>query len=61
MNNLSYELWSLAESIKATQQAINAIKSALGVNEPTVSDNSTPQLPEIKRNEAPRRDAWIKA
>ena len=52
---------SLPESIKATQQAINAIKSALGVNEATVSENSTPQLPEIKRNEAPRRDAWIKA
>lgn len=52
---------NLAESIKVTQQAVSTIKSALGVNEAGASENSTPQLPEIKRKEAPRRDAWIKA
>ena len=52
---------NLAESIKVTQQAVTTIKSALGVNEARAPENSTPQLPEIKRKEAPRRDAWIKA
>ena len=44
------------QSHSASRQTI---KSALGVNAATVSENSTPQLPEIKRKEAPRRDAWI--
>ena len=52
---------SLAQSIKVTQQAITTIKSAQGINEVAASGKSTPQLPEIKQKEAPRRDAWIKA